>query len=190
MHPEPARPVDQARHQSRHVVLVGLMGTGKSTVGKRLAVRLGRPFVDTDARLETLSGRTIRSIFETDGEEAFRDVESNVLTDVLESPNPSVVAAGGGIVLREPNRRLLQQTFVVWLRADPTMLANRLRRSARRGATHRPLIDDDPLGKLNQMNADRSSMYDEVSTVVVDVDQLSPDQIVEQCVRAFTESPS
>ena len=188
MHPNPTPSSNDPRPNTRHVVLVGLMGTGKSTVGKRLAVRLGRKFVDTDTRIEESSDRSIRSIFESDGEEAFRDMESQVLVEVLDSSEPSVIAAGGGVVVRDANRQVLRSFSVIWLRAEPTMLANRLVRSARRGASHRPLIDNDPLGKLNEMNRNRSVLYAEVSGTVIDVDGLTPDEIVERCRRFVEDS--
>ena len=82
-----------------HLVLVGMMGTGKTTVGTVLAQRLGRPLIDSDAEVEARTGRTVREIFETDGEAAYRALETEALVDALASPVPAVIAAAGGVVL-------------------------------------------------------------------------------------------
>lgn len=162
----------------RHVVLVGLMGSGKTTVGRRLARDLGIDFVDTDACIEERTCRSIREIFAGDGESHFRDLETDTLTSVLGSSHRCVIATGGGIVVRESNRRALAAHHVIWLRASPVLLASRLGRQARRGVGHRPLVDGDPLAKLTAMSSERRSMYEEVSDIVIDVDSLSVDQIV------------
>jgi shikimate kinase len=130
----------------RHVVLVGLMGSGKSTIGRRLAGIMNVPFVDTDVSVEETTGRSIRAIFEQDGEEAFRDLESRILADAM---------------------------------------ATRIGRQAKRAEGHRPLADDDPFGKLSAMSSERRSLYESVSTNVIDVDDRSPDEIVNACLLAI-----
>lgn len=172
----------------RHVVLVGLMGSGKSTIGRRLAGAMNVPFVDTDTAVEAVSGRGIREIFAEDGEIVFRDLESRVLRDALSMETPSVIATGGGAVLRDVNRNLLAGHHVVWLRAEPTLLASRVGRQANKASGHRPLIDDDPLGRLTAMSVERRPLYESVSTIVVDVDDRSPDEIVGACRRAIAGS--
>ena len=108
----------------RHLVLVGLMGAGKTTVGEACAQRLGRAFVDVDQTVEAVAGRSVAEIFRTDGEAAFRDLERRAVADVAASPAPLVIACGGGAVLDTDSRRALRETgFVVWLRATPTELA-------------------------------------------------------------------
>src|SRR4051794_31328522 len=89
----------------RHVVLVGMMGAGKTTVGSRLARRLDRPFVDSDVQVERRAARTVRQIFETEGEAAFRAIESEALAEALASEEPAVIAAAGGTVLDPVNRQ-------------------------------------------------------------------------------------
>ena len=158
-----------------HLVLVGLMGTGKTTVGTRVAERLGRPFVDSDEQIEARTGRTVREIFESDGEDAFRRLETEALYAALACAEPSVIAGAGGVVLRPENRDALQPATVVWLRADPELLVERVDTGS-----HRPLLRDDPLGVLRQMARDRSGLYDEVSDAVVDIDRLSVDEVVER----------
>ena len=149
----------------RHVVLVGMMGAGKSTVGRLVAERLGRPLVDSDALIETRTGRTVREIFEADGEPAFRALEAAALVEALAAGTPSVIAAAGGVVISADNRAALAaaDAVVVWLRADPAVLAPRVGR-----ADHRPLIDDDPEASLRRLLDGREPWYAEVSDVVVD----------------------
>jgi len=150
----------------RHVVLVGLSGTGKSSVGRRIAARLDRPFVDADDAIEGRTGRSVRDIFATDGETAFRELEADVMADVLAADDRSVIAAGGGAVVTEATRKLLREpdVFVVWLNATPEFLASRL--SAK---PHRPLLDSDPVGTLTRLAAAREAWYAEVADATVDV---------------------
>jgi shikimate kinase len=157
-------------------VLVGLMGTGKTTVGRLLAERLGRPFVDSDAVVEARTGRTVREIFETDGEAAYRPLETDALLDALASPVPAVIAAAGGVVLSPVNRRALEEhaALVVWMRADPGVLARRVGPQ-----DHRPLLDGTASATLAHMAAERTALYAEVADVVVDVDQKTPAEVVE-----------
>ena len=157
--------VDGARRL--HVVLVGPMGVGKTTVGRRLAKELQRPFADADEQLELRAGRTIPAIFRDDGEETFRELESEVLADLLGRVQPLVVAAGGGVVTQPENRALLgRRAFVVWLRASPGFLA------ARADPAHRPLLtgDPDPATTLARLIAARAPLYEEVADATVDVE--------------------
>ena len=164
----------------RHLVLVGMMGSGKTTVGRAIATRLGRPLLDSDAMIEAREGRTVRDIFRSDGEDAFRLVETAVLAEALAWPEMAVIAAAGGVVLRPENRRLLHDSRarVVWLRADPGLLADRVK-----GGSHRPLIDDDPEATLRQMYDDRAEMYREVADAIVTVDNRSVNEVVEAVLR-------
>ena len=97
---------------AHHVVLVGLMGSGKTTIGRRLAARLDRHFVDADAALEEIADRSIAEIFEQDGEAAFRDLEADTFEELLEHHEPCVIASGGGLVLRSDNRARLRRPDV------------------------------------------------------------------------------
>lgn len=161
---------------TEHVVLVGLMGTGKTTVGKRLARELGRRFVDSDAEIEGLHGRSVRDIFESSGEPAFRKIESELLQQLLASDVAVVLATGGGVVLAERNRRLLKQTrHVVWLRAEVGTLESRLR--ATKGLARRPLLDGDLRQRLEVLSYERGDLYREVATSIIDVDGLDSDQV-------------
>lgn len=153
-----------APHRPGHVVLVGMMGVGKTTVGLRLAEVLGRPFSDSDAEVEARAGRTVRAIFEADGEPAFRALESEVLADALVSVEPTVIAAAGGVVLDPGNRARLQSAgTVVWLQAPVVVLVDRVISGA-----HRPAVEADPAGTLSLMEETRADLYAEVADVMVD----------------------
>jgi len=164
----------------QHVVLVGLMGVGKSTVARSLGQRLGRPVVDSDAVIESQTGRTVRQIFEADGEEAFRTLETAALVDALASDVPLVIAAAGGVVLRAENRAALRASGakVVWLSADVDTLVVRVR-----NGEHRPALDGDPAGTLRSMYETREPLYREVADVVVSVDGRSVSDVVEAILR-------
>lgn len=150
-----------------HIVLVGLMGSGKTTVGRRVAARLGRPFVDADEALAEHHGRSVRQVFEEDGEPAFRAMESAVLAQLLARAEPTVIAAGGGVVVPAENRELLSrpEVFVVWLRAGAAFLATRTAKKE-----GRPLLDGDPGAVLARLAVERQGWYEEVADVVVDVE--------------------
>jgi shikimate kinase len=120
-----------------HLALVGMMGSGKTTVGTRVAEALQWPFLDSDRMIEAREGRTVREIWLADGEPAYRDLETKVLEEALALPDPAVVAAAGGVVLRDENRRLLKRADVCTVRlvADPEVLVTRVGQQG-----HRPLL--------------------------------------------------
>ena len=159
------------------VALVGFMGCGKSTVGPVLARRLRFEFVDLDLDIQKTAGRTIPEIFEQDGESAFRALESECLARCARRSH-LVVAPGGGVVIVQANRRLLRTHFhVVYLRARPTTLAERLRGEAE----HRPLLRGHPLeDRIARLMGERGAFYDEVASQIVDVDGKSPEAIAEE----------
>lgn len=157
-----ARPDEPA---GRHVVLVGLMGVGKSTVGRRLAKEMQRPFADADEQVELRAGLAIPAIFRHHGEDGFRRLETEVLTDLVSRRFPLVIAAGGGAVSRAQNREVLHPGgFVVWLRASADFLAERT------DTTHRPLLADDAEGTLRRLLVERTPLYEGVADAVVDVE--------------------
>ncbi len=162
------------------IVLVGLMATGKTTVGRALAERLGREFYDSDAMVEQETGHTVAELWESGGEAAFRPLESEALQKALDAQPPGVVAAAGGVVLSAANRQLLgKAALVVWLRADPVLLATRVA-----PGDHRPLLASDPRATLAQMQRDRAALYAEVADVAIDVDGRSVDDVVNQIADA------
>lgn len=156
---------DRPGATGRHIVLVGLMGVGKSTVGRRLAKEVQRPFADLDEQIELGEGTTIPAIFRAHGEAWFRQVETDVLADLLGRQAPLVVAAGGGAVTGAANRALLARAYVVWLRASAEFLAGRT------DPTHRPLLADDPQTTLARLQAERTPLYEQVADVAVDIEQ-------------------
>jgi len=162
------------------VVLVGMMGAGKTTVGQQLAARLGWRFLDSDAMVEAATGSTVAELFATRGEESFRAEESRVLAAALTDAAPAVVSAAGGAVLDPANRRLLATAgTVVWLRAEPDTLAARVGDGA-----GRPLVRDDPAAVLAELDAVRRPLYGEVADVVVDVDDLDPSTVADRILAA------
>ena len=137
------------------IVLVGLMGVGKSTVGRRLALRLGLPFVDADAEIEAAAGMTVAEIFERFGEPYFRDGERRVLARLIDG-RPKVIATGGGAFINEETRALiLAATTAIWLDASPTVLAERVKRR-----DTRPLLRNrNPHEVLTELAAVRNPIY-------------------------------
>ncbi len=147
-----------------NLFLVGLPGAGKSTLGRQLARRLGKTFVDADAELERKLGVTISTIFEIEGETAFRDREEAALVELAAMAN-IVLATGGGVVIRAANReRLKANGTVVYLHAPPETLRERTRRSR-----HRPLLNTaDPGARLVELYTARDPLYREVAECVVE----------------------
>jgi shikimate kinase len=162
------------------LVLVGMMGAGKTTVGRELAARLGWRFCDSDEMIEAATGSTVAQIFAERGEDAFRSEESRVLAEALAGGGRAVVSAAGGAVLDPANRELLATADgVVWLRAAPATLAARVGSGA-----GRPLLEDDPAAVLARLDAVRRPYYGEVADVVVDVDDLEPSMVVDRILAA------
>ncbi|MBC7707251.1 MAG: shikimate kinase [Rhodoferax sp.] len=154
--------------------LVGMPGGGKSTVGRHLARRLDTAFVDTDAVIEHHIGCPIRTFFEQEGEERFRDVEADVLADAV-ADRAGVIATGGGIVLRDENReRLREHTTCVYLRSTPEELFRRLRHDSKR-----PLLQvADPLARLRELFGKRDPLYRQAAHFVVETGRPSISTLV------------
>ena len=164
-----------------HVVLVGMMGAGKSTVARTLGHRLGRPVLDSDAEIERLTGTTVEALWAAGEVDRFRALESEVLREALGSDTPAVVAAAGGVVLQPGNRRLLERHWpVVWLRAGVDTLTRRVG-----DGSGRPLLAGDPEGALTRLDEERRPLYAEVADVVVDVDQLGAEAVADLVLEAL-----
>ncbi len=146
------------------ISLVAMPGAGKSTAGRQLAAALGYRFVDADVEIERRIGMTIKAFFEQEGEAAFRDVEQQVIADLVRN-RAQILATGGGAVLREANRRELKQhSTVIYLRATPEELFRRLRHDETR-----PLLQvADPLRKLQELYRDRDPLYRQVSHYIIE----------------------
>lgn len=168
----------------RHLYLIGAMGSGKTTVGRLVAERLGLPFYDLDQRIERATGQTIAQIFVQQGEAAFRELESRALLEVAALPQ-GVVATGGGVVLREDNRALMRRTgWMVYLRASHETLWRRIQHS-----TDRPLLHtDSPRETLLAIMQAREPLYQEADWVV-ETDTRSPQQVADAVIRAFQPTP-
>lgn len=175
-------------------MLVGYRGTGKSTVGRLLAERLGRPFIDADDEIEARAGRSIRAIFEESGEPAFRDWEERVIREVAETRPGAVLATGGGAILREANRRLLREFgLVVWLKAGPEALARRLEADARTRSTRPSLTSGGVLDEIATVLAARTPIYESVAHASVDTEGTPPLDVVERLLAFWSpasEQPS
>jgi 5-deoxy-5-amino-3-dehydroquinate synthase len=180
---------DRAGAGGRHIVLVGLMGSGKSAVGPLVARRLGRRLVDADHELERRAGRAIKDIFATDGEATFRRLESEVLADLLAGPEPLVLATGGGVVLADANRAVLRaRATVVWLDAPVAVLAQRVGSDP-----DRPLLGGDPHASLSRLAAERGRFYRDAADHVLDTEDRLPEQVAEvviALVRGADREPS
>src|SRR5438067_8559533 len=140
---------------TRSVVLVGMMGAGKSTIGRRLSARLRMPFVDADTEIEAAAGMSISDIFENHGERHFRDGEARVIARLLDS-GPAVLATGGGAFMREETRsRIGAKAISVWLKADTDIIMRRLRRRADRQLLHTP----DPEATIGRLHSEAERGY-------------------------------
>jgi shikimate kinase len=169
---------------SRNIFLVGLMGAGKTTVGRQLAQRLGKSFHDTDQEIERRTGVRVATIFEIEGEAGFRAREAQAVA-ALTGVEDAVLATGGGVVLRQENRqRLKAHGFVVYLRAQPRDLWARMRHDK-----SRPLLQtDDPLKRLEDLFVVRDPLYREVADLVVDTGRQSASTLVGQLLKRLPDA--
>ena len=161
------------------ISLIGLPGSGKSSVGRQLARRLQLPFFDSDHVIEQQLGCSIREYFEREGEERFRDVEESVI-DELTQVGSGVLSTGGGVILRQANRlRLRQHGQVVYLNSSPDELFRRLRHDV-----NRPLLQvADPLNRLRDLHAVRDPLYRETAHFVVETGRPSVATLVGMIVK-------
>ena len=166
----------------RSVALVGFMGTGKTTVGKRLARRLGFQFVDSDSEIERHTGVSVRTLFSEKGEAAFRKLESDTIAALAAQPN-LVISTGGGAVLQACNAEALRaHCFVVWLTASPGVILKRVG-----NAETRPLLANaaNPLEHIRQLLDARVQHYAAAAHQQVDTTDRRPELIVEEIVRLY-----
>ena len=165
-----------------HLALVGLMGSGKSSVGRLVAAPLGLRLVDVDDAIHALTGRGVAALWREGGEAAYRPLERSVVLDALDPAQPSVLAAPGGVVVDEVAMAAITapHVSVVYLRADPVVLADRVRADPQ----PRPLLDGDPVGVLTDQHAARDHLYDAIAHLVVRIDELSPEQAAGRILAA------
>ncbi len=167
--------------------LVGLPGSGKSTVGRSLARRLHIPFVDSDHLIEEQLGCSIKDYFAREGEAAFRAMEVRVIGELTSQGEARVISTGGGAVLRMENRDVLwQRTIVIYLSATPEELLRRVRHDGQR-----PLLQvADPLAKLRELHAQRDPLYREIATLIVETNRHSASSLAGVIARQLDELPS
>lgn len=172
----------------RNIVLVGMMGAGKTSVGKRLASALDIPFTDADHEIEAAANMTIPEIFETYGEDHFRDGERKVIARLLRE-GPRVIATGGGAILNAETRgRIGRESISIWLKADVAVLLERVRRR-----TNRPLLrDPDPEGVLRRLLAEREPLYATADIIITSRNtphQTIIDEILDSLDLRLSEKP-
>ena len=157
-----------------HVILIGFMGAGKTTIGKRLSKKLGVSLLDTDRLIEEEAQITISRIFETKGEEAFRTAETRMLKTLAKYEDKAVISVGGGLPMREENRKILKEMgTVIYLGVRPSTVIKRLK-----GDTTRPLLQgEDAQKKVRTLLNDREKLYQEAAHLTVDVDGKTVGQI-------------
>ena len=165
----------------RCIVLVGMMGAGKSTIGRRMAARLRLPFVDADSEIETAhAGMTIPEIFAAYGEPYFRDGEARVIARLLDH-GPAIVATGGGAFMREETRsRIRDKAVSIWLKADAEVIMKRVRRRS-----DRPLLQNaDPEGTVARLLGEREPIYQQADITILSRD-VPHERIVDECLAAL-----
>ena len=171
---------------TKHILLVGMMGAGKTTTGKVVAERLGWNYRDSDADVEATTGLAVPELFARDGEASFRAVEAAVLSKACRDEAPSVISVAGGAVLSLENRQMIKTSgTVVWLRATPKHLAARVGEGI-----GRPLLGDDPAEAMVRLSAQREPYYREVATAVIDVDDLAVHEVADKVMAAARVSAS
>jgi shikimate kinase len=184
--PAPPAPL-MAALGGRSLVLVGMMGAGKSSIGRRLAQRLGMPFVDADTEIEAAAGMTIPEIFSTYGEGDFRSGEARVIARLLDEGGHGgglVLATGGGAFMNEGTRAAVRAKAIsVWLKADFDVLVRRVKR---RSTADRPMLQGDPAQRIRELIALRYPVYAEADVTVMSRD-VPHDTIVNEIVAALAE---
>jgi len=165
---------------ARSVVLVGMMGAGKSTIGRRLSARLRLPFLDADVEIEAAAAMSIPEIFETHGEPHFRDGEARVIARLLDS-GPAVLATGGGAFMREETRnRIRNQAVSIWLKADADIIMRRVKRRV-----DRPLLQTaDPAATVGRLIEERDPVYQHADLTIWSRDA-PHEKIVDECIDAL-----
>ena len=166
-----------------NIVLIGFRGTGKSTVGKLLAKRLERDFVDSDKYIESSTGKTIKCIFEEDGEEGFRKIEADTIAELSKVDN-KVISAGGGAVLKEENvRNLKDNGFLVLLEATPEVIHNRIAQDKKTTQQRPSLTDKKPLDEIKHLIAKREHAYKNAADYTINSSYVSCEDIVTEIIK-------
>jgi len=165
-----------------NIVLIGFRGTGKSTVGRLLAKRLERYFIDSDKYIEDSTGKTIKSIFEEDGEEGFRQIEADTITELSKVDN-KVISAGGGAVLREENvNNLKDNGFLILLEATPEIIHNRIAQDKNTTQQRPSLTDKEPLDEIKHLIEQREHAYKNAADYTINTSYVSCEDIVNEII--------
>ena len=167
------------QRQKKNIVLIGFMGSGKTTIGKALAKKLQLPVEDTDKLIEAREGRCISDIFAKEGEGFFRELETGLLKEIRSEDIVRILSVGGGTPVRLENRKLIKQCGqVIYLRVCPETVYERVKHD-----TKRPLLQcEDPLGKIRELMASREDAYNECADIIIDVDEMSVEMVVSEII--------
>ena len=160
-----------------NIILIGFMGSGKSTLGKRLAEVLNYKFIDTDLEIEKKEGRTISQIFKEEGEVYFRDLETVIIREFLEEEKGKVISVGGGLPLRQENREILQMLgTVIYLKTTSETIYERLKED-----TSRPLLQtEDPKKRIKELMEEREEKYREASHIILQTDSKQIEEMISE----------
>ena len=173
-----------AERSPRGLVLIGYRGTGKTTVGRLLADRLGRPFVDADQELQRRAGRSIAAIFDELGEPGFRDLEEATLADLTAQAAGAILATGGGAILRDSNRTALRRFgFVAWLTAGPEVLTDRLDRDQ---DSRPPLTAAGTLAEIAGVLQARTPLYRALADAEITTDGRDPMMVADAIIKVWS----
>lgn len=170
--------------KKHNIILIGFMGAGKTTIGRRLSYLVKQPFLDMDQYIEMKEGREISQIFEMDGEAAFRKIETISLKKVKRDRTNYVISTGGGLPVQIDNQKILSEMGIIfYLRVKPETIFDRLKND-----TKRPLLQgDDPKRKIMEMLEIRSPIYEELADYIIDVDEKSFKEIIQEIIQKLEE---
>ena len=171
--------------RKNNILLIGFMGAGKTSVGLKLSWKLRIPVEDTDKLIERQAGKTISEIFRTEGEEAFREMETELLTRISKRPYRRILSVGGGTPVREENRKLLRRCgTVIYLRVRPETVCARLK-----GDASRPLLQgENPVETIRNLMEARKEAYESCADVILDVDELSAEECALRLVKILEDN--
>ncbi len=177
----------EAKPLKTNIALIGFMGSGKSTVGKVLAKKLGRKFIELDSRIEQNAGKTIPQIFQQDGEIAFREKEIQTVKEIA-SGKDIVISCGGGVVLNKINiDRLREHGVVVYLTASPAAISKRTSRDR----LVRPLLNvEDPVARIKELLKFRKPFYERSADMTINTSRLSIEAVVDELIRQLKKNDS